>query len=85
MEVKTKELFSLLTPHIKTHGAEFVKRVGFKYHFEVLKNGKEVFTFTIDLKKGTGSVAEGKEGKADAVFTMDDDDMIAVASGALNT
>ena len=38
----------------------------------------------MDLKNGNGAIAKGKQGTADATFTMKDDDLVAVSQGTLN-
>lgn len=74
-----------MAPLLATNGKEFVKKVGAVFHFEIKANktAKPVF-FTVDLKNGNGSFANGKVGKADATFVILDNDIIAMASGKLN-
>mmetsp|Transcript_577 Transcript_577/g.951 ORF Transcript_577/g.951 Transcript_577/m.951 type:complete len:119 (-) Transcript_577:55-411(-) len=85
MSLKSDKLFEAMAPHFETMGADLVKRIGAVYHFEVLPApGKEGVWFTVDLKNGNGKIAKGKEGTADATFTVSDDDLIAISQGKLN-
>lgn len=85
MVVKSEKLFEAMAPHLKATGAELVKRIGAVFHFEITTPGSsESVWFTVDLKNGNGSIAKGKQGTADTVFIMADDDLIAVAQGKLN-
>ena len=74
-----------MAPLLETNGKDFVKKVGAVFHFEIKANktAQPVF-FTVDLKNGNGSFANGKVGKADCTFSMMDDDILALASGKLN-
>jgi len=56
------------------------------FGFEIIKakGGKVEATYEIDLKNGQGAVRKGKPEKADATFTMTDDDFEAVCLGKLN-
>jgi 3-hydroxyacyl-CoA dehydrogenase/3a,7a,12a-trihydroxy-5b-cholest-24-enoyl-CoA hydratase len=68
-------------------GKALVPKVASVFEFEILraKGGKPEATYTIDLKNGQGKVTKGKGGaKADANFTMTDDDFEAVCQGKLN-
>lgn len=48
------------------------------------KGGKVVRVWTIDLKIGTGLCKEGAPEKYDSLFTMTDDDFLAICTGKLN-
>lgn len=67
-------------------GKPLVPKVGAVFEFEILrkKGDKPESTFTIDLKNGDGKVTKGKAPKADAIFTMTDDDFEQVCTGKLN-
>ena len=85
MSLKVAALFDKMSPYLKTNGAEAVKKVGFVYHFEVAaEKGKEPVVWTVDLKNGTGSIKNGKEGKADATFSLVDNDAVDLFTGKLN-
>ena len=72
-------------PYLASNGAEAVKKVGFAYHMEVAPaKGKAPQFWTIDLKNGNGAIKDGKEGKADATFSMLDSDAVDLFSGKLN-
>lgn len=85
MSLKTAVLFDKLKPHLVNTGAEAVKKVKAVYHFEIAEaKGKEPVTWTVDLKNGNGSIQEGKHGKADATFSLLDNDAVDLFSGKLN-
>ena len=85
MAMKIEAVFDKMAPYLKEKGAEVVKKVGFVYHMDISPaKGKPATTWTIDLKNGNGSLAKGKEGKADATFAMTDDDAFALFQGKLN-
>ena len=85
MSLKVETLFDKMAPFLKEKGEEIVKKVGFVYHIDVATaKGKAPTTWTIDLKNGSGSIKKAKEGKADATFTMIDDDAMALFQGKLN-
>ena len=72
-------------PYLEKSGADAVKKVGFVYHMEVAPaKGKAPTYWTIDLKNGNGSIKDGKEGKADATFSLVDNDAADLFSGKLN-
>ena len=85
MPLKTAVLFDKMKPHLQTSGAAAVKKVGAVFHFEIAESkGKEPVVWTVDLKNGNGSIAEGKQGKADATFALVDNDAVDLFSGKLN-
>lgn len=74
-----------MEPLLASKGTEFVKKVGAVFHFEIKKDkASQPVVFTVDLKNGTGSFANGKVGKADATFTILDQDILDMAAGKLN-
>ena len=85
MTLKTAAAFEKMAPFLKEQGADLVKKVGFVYHFEIAPaKGQSPTFWTVDLKNGSGSIKNGKEGKADATFSMVDDDSISLFQGKLN-
>jgi putative sterol carrier protein len=83
--LKTAALFDKMRPYLKTSGADAVKKVNAVYHFEIAEaKGKEPVVWTVDLKNGTGSIQDGKQGKADATFALVDNDAVDLFSGKLN-
>ena len=48
----------------------------------VIKDTKE--EYTVDLKKGSGKMTKGKEGKPDLTITVSDADFASMADGKLN-
>ena len=74
-----------MVPLLEKSGAEFVKKIGAVFHFDIKKTKTSTpVTFTVDLKNGNGSFSNGKVGKADATFTILDADILEMASGKLN-
>lgn len=67
-------------------GKAVVPKVAAIFGFEITKTkgGKVEASYEIDLKNGQGNVKKGKPEKADATFTMTDDDFEAVCLGKLN-
>ena len=85
MALKVATAFDKMIPHLTASGAEVVKKVGFIYHFEIAaKKGDEPVYWTVDLKNGSGSIKNSKEGKADATFALVDEDAVALFEGKLN-
>ena len=85
MSLKTASCFEKMKPYLKASGADVVKKVGFVYHFEIAPSkGKQPTTWTVDLKNGSGSIQDGKQGKADATFALVDQDAFDMFEGKLN-
>lgn len=85
MALKAEKLFDLMEKFVAEKGKELVPKIKAVYHFKVsAKKGGPVTTWTVDLKNGNGAIKKGGEGKADATFTLLDDDMIAMANKTLN-
>ena len=73
MPLKTAACFEKMKPFLKTEGPAIVKKIGFVYHFEIAPSkGKAPETWTVDLKNGGGAIQDGKQGKADATFSLVD-------------
>jgi len=62
---------------------DLVKQIGGIYQFDVTAGGKTK-SWTVDLKNGKGSVAEGT-GKADCTIVASDDDFVGMMTGKLNS
>jgi len=60
-----------------------VQRVNGVYQFDIKGSGA-VQSYTIDLKNGTGSVAEGKANKPDCTLTLGEQDFVDLMTGKLN-
>ena len=84
--LKSKYIFDSMADHLKDNGAEIVKKCNAVYNFEITnkKRGPVQACWIIDLKNGNGSIKEGKDPKADATFTMADDDYLSVSMRKLN-
>jgi len=85
MALKSEKLFEAMAPHLESVGKDLVAKIQAIFHFEILPApGGQGVWFTVDLKNGNGAIAKGKNGTADATFTLTDDDLIAVSNGSLN-
>jgi 3-hydroxyacyl-CoA dehydrogenase/3a,7a,12a-trihydroxy-5b-cholest-24-enoyl-CoA hydratase len=85
MALKVASAFDKMVPYLKEKGQEVVKKVGFVYHFEIAPaKGQAPVSWTVDLKNGSGSIKNGKEGKADATFALVDQDAVDLFDGKLN-
>ena len=61
MALKAEKLFEMMKPHLDTNGEAMVAKLGFVYCFEVYKKkGDKPKAWTINLKDGKGSFAEGR-------------------------
>lgn len=74
-----------MSNHIKSN-RDLVKEINGVFQWNVTKNGKIAGQWIVDLKTGYGSVIQGTSSKAkpDCVITLDDDDLIGIASGKAN-
>ena len=70
----------------KGEGKALIPKVSAIFGFEIskTKGGKVESTYEIDLKNGQGACKKGKPEKADATFTMTDDDFEQVCLGKLD-
>lgn len=85
MSLKIETVFDKLKPLLEKSGADIVKKVGYVYHFEIApEKGKPPVVWTLDLKNGNGSLAKGKNGKADATFALTDQDAVDLFDKKLN-
>lgn len=85
--LKSDEIFDLITKYLATGaGKENVQKVSAIYQFDILekKGGKPVKTWTIDMKNGNGLCKLGAPETNDSLFTMTDEDFVAVCNGKLN-
>ena len=83
--LKSKVLFTEISKRVADH-PDLVKKVKGIFEWNVTQGGKTVGQWTVDLKRGAGSVSEGpcKQGKPDCIITVDDDDLASIASGKSN-
>ncbi|KAI1900244.1 hypothetical protein AGOR_G00048000 [Albula goreensis] len=78
-------VFEEIGRRIKTLGPELVKKVNAVFGWEITKGRDIVAQWTIDLKKGTGSLLKGPfTGKPDVTLTLSDEDFMEVVLGKLN-
>lgn len=85
--LKSELYFMLMNDHLAAgNGADIIKKVGATFAFEITpkKGAKPTAVFDIDLKTMPGHVVVGKPKKADATFTMTDNDLEALCTGKLN-
>ena len=85
--LKSEAIFGMMKTYLdQGEGKAVVPKVAAIFSFEITKTkgGKVESTYEIDLKNGQGNVKKGKADKADAIFTMTDDDFEAVCLGKLN-
>src|SRR5688572_26383724 len=85
--MKADEIFSMMASFLgRGEGKPLIPKVQAVFCFEITKTkgGKIEGIYEIDLKNGDGAVKKGKPEKADATFTMTDEDFEAVCLGKLN-
>ena len=83
--LKSEVLFTEISKRVADH-PDLVKKVKGIFEWNVTKGGETAGQWTVDLKRGTGSVSVGpcKQGKPDCIITVDDDDLVSIASGKSN-
>lgn len=85
--IKSDEIFNLIRNYLgNEEGKALTQKVNAIFQFDITekKGGPVKRSWVIDLKNGNGSVKEGTNDKADALFTMIDEDFISVCNGKLN-
>jgi 3-hydroxyacyl-CoA dehydrogenase/3a,7a,12a-trihydroxy-5b-cholest-24-enoyl-CoA hydratase len=85
--LKSDEVFNLIKNYLGAEeGKKLVEKVQAVFQFDIneKKGGEIVKSWKIDLKNGSGSCKEGPADSYDALFTMVDDDFVAVCNGKLN-
>ena len=85
--LKADQIFGMMRVFLERgEGKHLIPKVGAIFGFEITKKkgGKPEKTFEINLKEGSGYVKTSAPAKADATFTMTDDDFEAVCLGKLN-
>nr|AAY42079.1 sterol carrier protein-2 [Euphorbia lagascae] len=86
-ELKSQNILDLLARFLETdEGMKVQKKINLIYQFNLApkKIGVNEVSFTVDLKKGTVTKGEYKEGKPDATFSLKDEDFVKLAEGKLN-
>ncbi|XP_060700640.1 peroxisomal multifunctional enzyme type 2 [Hemiscyllium ocellatum] len=84
-ELQSDLVFAEISSRIKDIGKEMVKKVNAIFQWDITKDGKMAVQWTIDLKNGSGELYKGAaRHRADAIFTLSDEDFIQVVSGKLN-
>jgi len=86
-KLKADDIFNMMKVFLaKGEGKALIPKVGAIFGFEITKTkgGPVEGIWEIDLKNGEGACEKRKPEKADATFTMTDDDFEAVCLGKLN-
>ena len=83
--LKSEVLFNEISKRISDHPA-LVKKVKGIFEWNVTKGGKTAGQWTVDLKRGAGSVTVGpcEQVKPDCSITVEDDDLASIATGKSN-
>lgn len=84
---KAKDIFQMMSDYLGMgEGKDLPEKVGAIFQFDIkeTKTGPVVGSWEIDLKNTPPSCKEGKAEKADAVFTMVEEDFKNVCLGKLN-
>jgi len=85
--LKSEKIFAMMAAYLQGgHGKALIPKVDSIFSFQITtkKGAKPSLIYEIDLKNGQGLCKEGKPAKADATFTMTDDDFEKVCLGKLN-
>lgn len=85
--LKSEGIFNMMASYLAAgHGKALIPKVDSIFAFQITKKkgAKPSLIYEIDLKNGQGLCKEGKPAKADATFTMTDDDFEKVCLGKLN-
>ena len=85
--LKSDGIFGMMSTYLSQgNGKALIPKVDAVFGFEITKKKGEKASavFTIDLKNGEGMTKRGAPEKADATFTMTDDDFEKVCMGKLN-
>lgn len=83
--LKSEVLFNEIRKRVSDH-PDLVKKIKGIFEWNVTKGGKTAGQWTVDLKRGAGSVTVGPctQSKPDCSITVDDDDLASIASGKSN-
>ena len=85
--LKSEKIFAMMAAYLAGgHGKALIPKVDSIFAFQITtkKGAKPSLIYEINLKNGQGLCKEGKPEKADATFTMTDDDFEKVCLGKLN-
>merc|ERR1719454_923599 len=85
--MKADSIFGMMATYLNQgHGKALIPKVDAVFGFEITKKKgeKPSAVFAIDLKNGQGKTSKGAPEKADATFTMTDEDFFNVCMGKLN-
>lgn len=83
--LKSEALFKEIGKRVSDH-PDLVKKVKGIFEWNVTKGGKTAGKWIVDVKNGAGSVTEGpcRQGKPDCSITVEDDDLVAIATGKVD-
>lgn len=82
--LKSEKIFAMMSAYLAAgHGKALIPKVDAIFGFQITKTkgAKPSLIYEIDLKNGQGLCKAGKPAKADATFTMKDDDFEKVCMG----
>jgi len=81
--LQSDSVFDLIKKRVAANAERF-KKINGVFQYNITKDGATAATWTVDLK--TSSVYQGppQSGKADCTLTLDDENMVQIASGKLN-
>ena len=85
--LKSERIFGMMSAYLDGgNGKGLIEKVNAIFGFAITKKkgAKPSLIYEIDLKNGQGACKQGKPAKADATFTMTDDDFEKVCLGKLN-
>ncbi|KAL3199158.1 hypothetical protein MRX96_014122 [Rhipicephalus microplus] len=85
IELKSDLVFAGMEARVEDM-PELASKVKAIYEYNILVKGKPAAVWTLDLKNGKGAVYKGspKDGKANCVITIEDEDMFNMAVGQLD-
>lgn len=77
-------IFEEIGHRIKEVGSQLVKKVDAIFQWDIMRGGKRVAQWTLDLKTGSGEMYQGTSCKApDTVFTLSDHDFMELVLGKI--
>ncbi|XP_054012108.1 peroxisomal multifunctional enzyme type 2 [Hylaeus anthracinus] len=81
--LQSDAVFAMIEDYVKANPEE-VKKVNAIFRYNITLKGKPHSTWTLDLKKPEVHRGEPKSDKIDAILSVEDEDMVQMATGKLN-